>query len=364
MDQPSLLRRLLLSFGVWTPYALLYTLQQIVVVNARGSPAPSLSRLVAQQLAFFVPWALATPFVLDLGERFPIYRARWLVPLAIHFTGIVVLAALHCVAIVAAEVPSTLATAFASWVGCMTRGMLLLDAFLYLTVSLAGVALRLRQKHRDRERDVARLEAQLAQARLRTLEAQLHPHFAFNALNTVAMLIRDRRNDVALRTLVAFSDLLRLFLTREAPVVTLESELESVRRYLDIESMRLGDRLHIAMDTAPEALRVQVPSLLLQPLIENAIRHGASAREGPFYLEVRARVEDGRLRLAVTDDGPGLPAGWSFEHSTGLGLRNTRERLRQVYGDDARFDLMRRDGCGLRVAIEVPLQAGAVLGAR
>src|SRR5262245_45402613 len=228
MNRGSLLRRLLVSFALWTPYALLYTVQQIIILRARGGTSVSLPHLLGQQLAFFAPWALATPLVLGLGERFQIRRTRWLVPLGIHLGVIVVLTALHCIAIVTAEGPRTFAAARAEWVGCMTRGMLLLDAFLYLTVSLAGVALRLRQKHRERERDVSRLEIQLSEARLRTLEAQLHPHFAFNALNTVAMLIRDRRNDLALRTLVAFSDLLRVLLTREAPMVTLESELESV----------------------------------------------------------------------------------------------------------------------------------------
>ena len=232
MPRASLLRRLLASFAVWIPYGLLYTLQQIVILHARGGPAVPLPRLLGQQAAFYVPWALATPAVIHLGERFPIRRSRWLSPLAVHLAAIVVLTALHCVVIVAIEFPKDPATAFESWVGCMTRGMLLLDAFIYLTVSLAGVALRLRQRHRDRERDVARLEAQLAQARLRTLETQLHPHFAFNALNTVAMLIRDNRNALALRTLVAFSDLLRQFLTRDAPMATLGGELESVQRYL------------------------------------------------------------------------------------------------------------------------------------
>src|SRR5262249_12023130 len=138
-------------------------------------------------------------------------------------------------------------------------------------------------------------------------------HFAFNALNTVAMLIRDNRNPLALRTLVAFSDLLRQFLTREAPMTTLGDELESVQRYLEIESMRLGDRLHVSVDVEPEALSADVPSLLVQPLAENSIRHGASVREGPFHLGIHARVGIGRLQLVVEDDGPGLPPGWSLE---------------------------------------------------
>src|SRR5262249_27071094 len=154
---------------------------------------------------------------------------------------------------------------------------------------------RLRQKHGERERDVSRLEIQLAQARLRTLEAQLHPHFTFNALNTVAMLIRDHRNDLALRTLVAYSDLLRVQLSRGSAMVTLASELGSIHRYLDIETMRFSDRLHVEVEADPEALRAEVPSLLLQPLVENAIRHGASACEGPFHLSIHARRVVDRL---------------------------------------------------------------------
>jgi len=356
VKRASLIRQLLISFAVWTPYGLLYTLQHIVVVRARGESVHA-APLLAQQLAFFVPWALATPLVLGLGEQVPIRRERWLGPLAIHLVAIVILTALHCVAIAAADFPKDLASWFSDWAACMTRGMLLLDAFLYLTVSLAGVSLRLRQKHREREREVSRLEVQLAQARLRNLEAQLHPHFAFNALNAVAMLIRERRNDVALRTLVAFSDLLRQSLTRDAPMVVLESELETARRYLEIESMRLGDRLRFEIDAEPEALDVQVPSLLLQPLIENSIRHGASAREGSFHLRIHARRTGDRLMLAVEDDGPGLPHGWSADQSSGLGLRNTSERLRQVYGTQARLDLARADGRGLRVSIAIPIAA-------
>ena len=347
---------MLVSFAVWTPYGVLYAVQQVVVLRARNQPV-SLPRLVGQQLAFFVPWALATPFVLALGERFPIRRARRLAPLAIHLTAIVVLTALHCVAIVAVDAPKNFPAALASWAQCMTRGMLLLDGFVYLTVSLAGVALRLRQKQRERERDFARLEVQLAEARLRNLEAQIHPHFAFNALNAVAMLIRERRNDVALRTLVAFSDLLRQFLTRDAPMVTVADELETVQRYLEIESMRFADRLHVVLEAEPESLHTSVPSLLLQPLVENAVRHGASVREGPFHLAVHARVDGDRLLLTIEDDGPGLPPGWSLDQSTGLGLRNTRERLRQVYGEGARLDLGCGEKGGVKISIAVPVGA-------
>jgi len=355
-----MLRRLAGAVAVWTPYAVLYTLQQVVVLRARGDHAP-LSRLLIQQVVFFGPWALATPFVLELGERFPLSRRRFAGPLAIHLAATTVIAAIHCVAIVAIQSPKDFPAAVRAWVACMTGGLLLLDAFIYFTVSIAGVALRLRQKHRDRERDVARLEVQLAQARLRNMESQLHPHFAFNALNTVAMLIREHRNDVALSTLVAFSDLLRQLLARGAPLVPLSSELDSIRRYLDIEGMRFGDRLRVTFDVTREALPVTVPSLLLQPLVENSIRHGASLREGPFHLVIRGHAEDHRLRLTVEDDGPGLPPAWSLESSPGFGLRTTHERLRQVYGDDACIALGPGAASGLRVTIDIPQHTDAAM---
>src|SRR5262249_108523 len=156
----------LLSFALWTPYALLYTVQQIIVLRAHGTLVSS-PQLIGQQLAFFVPWAVATPFVLGLGRRFPLRADRWLAPLPAHLTAILVLTSVHCVVIVAAEAPANLSAARSSWMACMTRGMLLFDAFLYLVVSLAGVSLRLRQKDRDRERYVSRLQMQLAETRLR-----------------------------------------------------------------------------------------------------------------------------------------------------------------------------------------------------
>jgi len=365
VNRLQVLRRLLVSFALWTPLTLLSTLQQVAVDQARGG-TPSWSRVLVGQLAYFYFWALATPLVFWLGERVPLRRDRWLGPLALHLALLTVLAGLHCWVVVGIEyrpgTPGAAATPLAAWSNMMTRGTLFFDSFLYLVVSLAGVALRLRTRHRERELQVSRLEAQLAQARLVALEAQLHPHFVFNALNTVAMLIRERRNDLALSTLVAFSDLLRQILERDTPVVTLSAELESVRRYLEIESMRFQDRLHVDVSADPEALSLPVPSLLLQPLVENAIRHGAAAREGPFHLWVRGRRAADRLVLEVEDDGPGLPPAWSLEGSTGLGLRNTCARLREVYADSSRLDVRRREPHGVVVTLDLPVRSNLLAG--
>ena len=365
MNRTALLRRLLASLALWTPFALLSAVQQGTVLQARGGPV-SWPRVVLGQLVYFYFWALATPLVLWLGERFPVRRDRWLAPLALHLTTIAALASVHGWLVVMVDfrpgTPGAPPTTQAAWLQLMTRGTLFFDAFLYLCISLAGVALRARQKQRERELQVSRLEAQLAQARLLALEAQLHPHFVFNALNTVAMLIREHRNDVALRTLVAFGDLLRQILERDAPVVTLSGELESVRRYLEIESMRFADRLRVEVAAERDTLSVLVPSLVLQPLVENAIRHGAGAREGPFALTVRGRLAADRLVLEVEDDGPGLPPGWSLEGATGLGLRNTCARLREVYGDAARLEVRRREPHGVRVTLDLPARASLLAG--
>ena len=361
----TVLRRFLASFAAWTPLVLLWTLQQLAAPQPGGGALPW-TRVLLGAFAYYYYWALATPLVIWLGERAPLRRDRWLAPLALHLVAAALLAALHCGVLVAVEyragTPGAAPTPLAMWIGLLTRGTLFIDSFFYLVVSLAGVVLRLRHRQRERDLQVSRLEAQLAQARLVALEAQLHPHFVFNALNTVAMLIRERRNEVALSTLVAFSDLLRQILERNAPVVTLSAELESVRRYLEIERMRFQDRLRVEVTADPEALSLPVPSLVLQPLVENAIRHGAAAREGPFHLAVRGRRAADRLLLEVEDDGPGLPPGWSLDAATGLGLRNTGARLREVYDDSPRLEVRRREPHGVLVTLDLPVRAGLAAG--
>jgi signal transduction histidine kinase len=211
-------------------------------------------------------------------------------------------------------------------------------------------------RYRERERRAAELEGQLARAQLEALRMQINPHFLFNTLNTIAALIHDQP-DAADRMLTRLSELLRLSLERtDAQEIPLRQELHFLDRYLEIEQARFGDRLHVAFEI-PEALReVLVPSLILQPIVENSIRHGVEQREEAGRILIRAAAAGGNLELTVADNGPGLPSGRNTFAREGIGLSNTRSRLRHLYGECQSVELGAADGGGLLVRITLPLR--------
>jgi len=212
---------------------------------------------------------------------------------------------------------------------------------------------------RDREVQAAALETRLARAQLQTLKTQLQPHFLFNTLHSISALNHDDPK-AANRMLARLSSLLRLTLDKDGvQEVPLKEELEFLQHYLDIEQIRLGDRLTVKMDIAPDTLNAIVPSLLLQPIVENAIRHGISPFSAPGQIGITARARDKTLCLQVTDTGPGLE-GQSF--TPGVGLSNTQERLQQLYGKQSRFDLANGETSGLSVTISIPLRVSSADG--
>ena len=204
----------------------------------------------------------------------------------------------------------------------------------------------------ERERALA-AEGQAHRARLQALRYQLNPHFLFNTLNAVSTLIVEKKNHDAERMVARLSDFLRLTLESDSDVeVPLADELDFARRYLDIEQIRFGDRLVVTEDVDPEALSARVPPLLLQPLVENAVRHGIMPREEGGTLLIEARKVSDRLLLRVVDDGPGPPSDTDSE--SGVGLANTKARLKSLYGDAHRFTLKRADGGGCAVRVDLP----------
>jgi two-component system, LytTR family, sensor kinase len=212
-------------------------------------------------------------------------------------------------------------------------------------------------KHYERS---VRAESLAHQARLQALRYQLNPHFLFNTLNAISTLVVDRRNAEAGKMIARLSDFLRMTLDRpDVEEVPLADEIEFVRRYLEIEQVRFGDRLAVTIDVDDGAWSARVPALVLQPLVENAIRHAVAPREQGGRITIAARARDGRLELSVMDDGPGLNGNGN---GTGIGLANTRERLQQLYGDAHRFELVKAcpartvGGNGLRAQIELPLR--------
>ena len=208
----------------------------------------------------------------------------------------------------------------------------------------------------ERERSL-RAEAAAHQAQLEALRYQINPHFLFNSLNAVSTLVTERRNDEAARMLARVSDFLRLTLT--APVrdeVALADEIDYVRQYLEIERVRFGERLRTEFDVATDVWEAAVPAFVLQPLIENAVRHAIAPRESGGAITLEARRSGDTLRVSIVDDGPGVRDDPRGNGVGRIGLANTRERLRELYGDRGRLDLVNVPDGGTRVTIEIPFR--------
>jgi two-component system, LytTR family, sensor kinase len=346
-------------FGVWLVVALLFSGQGILYFHLRGEPIGWGDVLL--RLFGILTWAALTPFIFWVSHRWPITRKGWPKTLLAHALALLVVLPIDIGsfllmneflfhAIVWEGTPS-LGEKFVR----LTATSFGFSIYYYLGVVGISHALDYYDIMRERELSASQLEARLSEARLQLLKTQLQPHFLFNTLHTISALLHD---DVraADRMISRLSDLLRLTLEKGGEQeVTLREELEFLDPYLAIEQTRFHDRLTVVEDIQPEALDARVPSMLLQPLVENAVRHGIGTRAGAGRIEISARRENGRLELEVRDDGTGLPNG-SETVQTRVGLGNTRARLRQLYGADHRFELDDAPGGGLRVSIAIPFR--------
>jgi len=284
-------------------------------------------------------------------------RARWFL---VHMLGALVFSVTH--------------VAFISWLEAGERsvqtgeiltfnylfGKLLIsytlsNIFKYWIVVLGYLGWHYYKAYRGRERQAAALATELVQARLQALRMQLNPHFLFNTLNTISALIHENP-DAADRMIVRLSELLRRTLDRgDVQEVPLREELEFLRSYLEIEQMRFPDRLTVTFDIEPKTQDLLVPHLILQPLVENALRHGILPREEAGRVEISARVVAGQhLELKVRDDGNGLPTGNGSPGREGIGLQNVRSRLAQLYGAAQQFEIGNASAGGVEARIRIP----------
>ena len=220
--------------------------------------------------------------------------------------------------------------------------------------------------HRARSLAVreSQLEADLARAQLDALRLEIEPHFLFNTLNSIASLIRSRSSDRALSMLLGLGELLRATVDGRQHTSTLGEETAFVKRYIDLQRARFSDRLDVRYAISPESESCAVPSFLLQPLVENAFRHGVAKRAGPCRLELAASVNNGELHVWVRDDGAGLPADFSVTDHAGTGLRNTSMRLQRLYDGNAQLRLEPAEGGGTVAHIRLPAQTGSFHGSR
>lgn len=365
-SRPGLMLRFLgLSIGAWTLIGLFFFSQdaaRIILWRERTSLGDEfIARMAGSCIS-----ALLTPAVLWAGDRFRIERSNWPRMAALHFVFAVAFAIVQLASETAIYLEASILTNFLSRSFSQAFVQMLAAGFhdsvvVYWLLIGAQTGARYYRRYREQEKtalllrvDAAELETQLAASRLSALKSQLQPHFLFNTLNAIVVLVRQGKTEAAEEMLARLSDLLRAVLDdAAAQEVPLRRELECLKLYLGIEEVRFGDRLETVFRVDPETLDAAVPHMSLQPLVENAVRHGVSRRMAAGCIELSARREKGHLEIRIADNGPG-PSGAA--NHTGLGLTNTRARLKQLYGEDAGLKFEPRNPCGAMVTVEIPFR--------
>jgi two-component system, LytTR family, sensor kinase len=244
----------------------------------------------------------------------------------------------------------------------MFKSQIIADLLVYTLVLLAGRSIAVGRRARQLAVREAQLEGDVARARLEALRLEIQPHFLFNTLNSIAALIRIRANDQALKMLLGLGALMRATIDRTpSQVTTWPIELDFTKGYIELQQVRFGDRLDVAYAIDPAAEACLVPAFLLQPIVENAFRHGIGAKAGRCRLELGAAMIGGRLRVTVRDDGAGVPAGFDLARDAGTGLSNVRTRLQNLYGGPASVSVAAVPGGGTLVTLDLPPEPPADL---
>ena len=350
-------------WGVWTLFALFFTTQFALQNQLSPNPVPFWQILSWQLVSGYV-WFAISPLILYLARRFPFDEGQWKVSVPVHLVACVVIAFTQLLIDASIltrlgyppriEFPNFLA-AYKFFVQVNIH----LSILIYMGVVGISSTYRYYQRYRERELAATQLEARLAQSRLQVLKMQLHPHFLFNTLNAISELIH-KDPESADRMLTDLSDLLRLsFESLEVQEIPLKQELEFLGKYLEIEQMRFHDRLTVDIQIAPETLDACVPNMILQPLVENAIKHGIAPRSSGGRIDINAVRSNGHLEISVADDGLGVPFGDLENLPEGVGLSNTRRRLHHLYGDKHRFQLAAIEKGGLEVTLEIPFKVSS-----
>jgi two-component sensor histidine kinase len=348
------------SAAIWSAIGLFGATQTVFVMRSEGMHH-AWGRLFFTSLFEWLPWALATPFVLELGRRYPPTRLKpisaWFRHLAACLT-IDLAFALWGAILQKTLNPYTETPASATFRKIATErfyGGLFASVILYTAILLVRYVLDSRTRLAMQQTETARLNEQLTKAQLSALRRQIEPHFLFNTLNSIAGLVREERNDAAVRMIVELSDFMRRLLDdSNRQEVPLAEELEFTQKYLDIQKVRLVERLQCTVNVRSELLTAQVPLLILQPMVENAIKHGIAKRDQGGAVRILASRSNGTLTLSVYNDGPGLSATAEKTHS-GIGISNMRTRLQSLYGDAFELNMHNQDR-GVEVSVSMPFR--------
>jgi two-component system, LytTR family, sensor kinase len=354
-------RRWIWIASIWLGFGLVDAMQTIFVMRSEGMHH-AWEKLFLTSVLAWLPWALATPLVMRLGQQFPLAKRGSIVTWIAHIGG--------CAAIGLAS------SAWSSWLDFLLNpfanasgpgrfASLLFERFyngilsfllLYAAILAVQYVLDSRARLAYQQTETAHLNEQLAKAQLEALRRQIEPHFLFNTLSAVTGLVREGRNETAVNMIAGLSDFMRRVLedsTRQE--VPLGEEMEFAQKYLEIQKLRFVERLQLSMDVPGELLLAQVPTLILQPMVENAIKHGIAKRAQGGAIRIAAFRSDNTLTLTVYNDGPSLPASWE-KAQPGIGISNMRTRLHSLYGDAFELNLHNQGPGGVEASISVPFK--------
>jgi hypothetical protein len=338
--------------GSWTLFGLYMAGQDLFVATRQGRTLVWQTVLV-QEMVYAFLWAALTPLVIHLAQRFPLERPRRVQRAFVHLGFSVVVSILHRGAF------SVLTGLYGDWVegvpysweriGRNLFAFVDYGIILYWLLLLMWFGFDYYRRLKDHELKASHLQTQLVQAQLHALKMQLQPHFLFNTLNAISVLIK-KDPDIARKTVGRLSDLLRMSLeTGSAHEVPLLTELAFLEQYLEIEKTRFGLRLGVDVELDDSARGAYVPNLILQPMVENAIKHGVARRRGRTQVSIRAQIRDQQLLLSVRNDAASITGTKGDRLKEGVGLTNTRARLQRLYGDRSTL-ILTDDGNGTFVA--------------
>lgn len=351
-------------FASLTVVALAVALQQFYIINFGTATRFSLWWHIPFNLFYFWYWFLVFPLIYTVAKDFKIRGPKSVYWIGIYFFFPVLFVFVHQViasfvinlSLQYLNVPTLVYKRILRnpWLG--------LDLIIYFAIMIAVNVFEYRQRNSDDELRITQLHGQLVRSQLNALESQLHPHFLFNTLNTVSTLILKKENAEAERMLLLLHDFLKTTIYgSDRHVITLGEELKFINDYLEIEKVRFSDRLEVVEEIDDNTLKASVPKFLLQPIVENAIRYAIAPRRSRGRISISSSRREGRLRLVVEDNGPGLTAGKETNSPGGVGLRVTAERLLGLFGENHVFSLTSPAGGGANVLIEIPFMEGTTI---
>jgi two-component system, LytTR family, sensor kinase len=355
-------RRAVLFFGGWTLVSIIFAAISYAAAIGENNKEFGFVAALRLNLVQFYLWAILAPLLFKFSRRFPIeFRPLNLRNLLLYFPAVISFAGIHQTVHLAVlwSITPRWRQQFPALIDCYRAYFAFgfyIDLIIASLIVVAVHAILYYQNFRASELAQSSLKTQLAQAQLKALKMQLHPHFLFNTLHSISSLVLEdpqKANSMIAR----LGDFLRLTLENSnQQLVSLKEEAEFVRCYLEIEQVRFGDRLTLAFELEPQTLSAQVPHLILQPVVENAIQHAIAPRATQGHIKIAAKRLNSSLRLEVRDNGPGMASNSDVHGTERVGLSNVRARLHQIYGSDFRFELINAGGEGLTVVMEIPFQ--------